>query len=200
MATRNGFPDRPALSGRNQSGRLDRPHHTDPARTGLHVSRVRWELWLTLFAVVVLAGCSRADSPNSAAASRAATGPFKTAKYAQVVPIPEGVRHRETLVGPSHDLGGAPQMDAVVWVFRHDRPVDELAEYYRGRFPSAKVDQFDLDGPATELTIRPANAQRGEEVVVTIRAGELQVRETIALQPLERLAVDAPEHGDTFRR
>jgi len=155
--------------------------------------------WLTLLVAVPLAGCSQTNAPN-AASGKATTGPFKTAKYAQIVPIPEGVRHRETLVGPSHDLGGAPQMDAVVWVFRHDRSVDDLASYYRDRFPSATVDQFNLDGPATELTIRPANAQRNEEVVVTIRAGELQVRETIAVQPLDRLAVDAPEQGDTFRR
>lgn len=199
MVTRNGFPDRPANSSQTQSGRLDRPHHRHLVPTGLHDSPACRKLWLTLVAVALLGGCSP-TAPTSTASRAAAAGPFKTAKYAQVVPIPEGVRHRETLVGPSHDLGGAPQMDAVVWVFRHDRSVDDLAAYYRGKFPGATVEQFNLDGPATELTIRPSHAQRNEEVVVTIRAGELQVRETIAVQPLERLAVDAPERDDTFRR
>lgn len=200
MVTRNGFPDRPANSSQTQSGRMDRPHHRHRVPTGLQDSQACRKLWLVLLAVIVLPGCSPTGTPTSSASGKAAAGPFKTAKYAQVVPIPEGVRHRETLVGPSHDLGGAPQMDAVVWVFRHDRPVEDLAAYYRGKLPGATVEQFNLDGPATELTIRPAHARRNEEVVVTIRAGELQVRETIAVQPLERLAVDAPEQDDTFRR
>jgi hypothetical protein len=149
-----------------------------------------------LLGIVLFGGCSRSVAP----AARSDNSPFKTARYAHMVPIPTGVVHRETLVGPSHDLGGSPQMDAVVWVFRHDQPVTDLKAYYSRAFPSAEISEFELDGAATELTIHPAGARPKEEVVVTIRAGELQVRETLAPVPLDQLASELSNSDDTIRR
>jgi hypothetical protein len=125
---------------------------------------------------------------------------LRPARYAHLVPIPESLKLRERLVGPSHDLGGTPQMDAVAWIFRHDRPVNELIDHFRRTLPSAEVTEIDLQGPATEFRVIPAGAKPHEEVVVTIRPGELQVRETIAPVPLTQLAEDAPSDSDTFRR
>lgn len=147
-----------------------------------------------------LAGCSGNVSPTGPQGSVKGDSPFRTARYAHVVPIPSGIRLQETLVGPSHDLGGTPQMDAVVWVFRHDRSMADLKAYYRSVFPTAEMQEFELDGAATELTIQPTGARPHEEVVVTIRAGELQVRETLAPVSLDRLAADVPEGDDRFRR
>ena len=147
-----------------------------------------------------LTGCSGNVSPTGPQGSVKGDSPFRTARYAHVVPIPSGIRLQETLVGPSHDLGGTPQMDAVVWVFRHDRSMADLKAYYRSVFPTAEMQEFELDGAATELTIQPTGARPHEEVVVTIRAGELQVRETLAPVSLDRLAADVPEGDDRFRR
>jgi hypothetical protein len=184
--------------------------HRKNAPRDFHASRpvagicIGWSLALLL--PVLSFGCGQSSSTG---AIQPGAAPGKTsnsrsvlrhARYAQLVPIPESLRLRERLVGPSHDLGGTPQMDAVVWVFHHDQPQDELIAYYRKTLPRAEVTEINLQGPATELRVIPTGARPHEEVVVTIRAGEVQVRETIAPVPLAQLAEDAPTDSDTFRR
>lgn len=120
-------------------------------------------------------GCAETD-PRAARLKRS---PLRDSKFAATILLPEALRLKEHVSGPAHAWGGLTGTEAELWVFKTDSPTAELVAHFRTELPGATEGRHPVDPSVPEFVWRPPSASPNEEVVVDIRPGEVQIRESL---------------------
>lgn len=120
-------------------------------------------------------GCGESD-PR---AERLARSPLRDAKFAANILLPESLQLKEHVTGPAHAWSGPTGTEARLWVFTTEATQDELRAHFRRELPDANEGQHPVDAAVPEFVWRPAAAAGSEEVVIDIRPGEVQIRESL---------------------
>lgn len=131
--------------------------------------------------VVVSRGGSGRGGPGGAksGALDPADSPTRNAVYAATVPVIKGARFRETTGGNYYDdIGGPVTFTSTSWFFDLEDPVATVAAFYQQHLPAGWKPTEAEEGEAAFEWL-PPGASEGEEVTVTVRAGELQISETV---------------------
>ena len=101
------------------------------------------------------------------------------AVYAAQSPVYPAANYEDTMGGASHGDEGAAS-ESMSWFFKTQDPVEEVEAFYRAKLPSAQRGEKETeDGVTVTCTFVPTGAEDGEEVVVSIRPGELQLTEVV---------------------
>ena len=108
-----------------------------------------------------------------------AKSPIKGAVYASVIPIYPGAKFTDIMGGNYYEeLGGPVTFTSQSWFFDVTDPVEKVVAFYRARLPEGYRDVEAEEGSiAFEWT--PPGAVDGEDVTIVIRAGQLQIGETV---------------------
>lgn len=104
-----------------------------------------------------------------------ASHPLSGAVYANRVPIYPSAIYKDSMGGTGYGDAGAVS-ESLSWFFEVPDSVEKMSAFYAGRLPGAERDQ---EGEEVTYTIAPEGAEPGENIVVTIRAGELQITESV---------------------
>lgn len=108
-----------------------------------------------------------------------ATSPLEGAVYASAIPIYPGAKFTDTMGGNYYEeFGGAVTFTSQSWFFDLTDPVEKVVAFYRAGLPEGYRDVEAEEGSiAFEWT--PPGGVDGEDVTVVIRAGQLQIGETV---------------------
>jgi hypothetical protein len=134
-------------------------------------------LWVTIavWLAAITSGCGETD-PRAA---RLARSPLKDSKFAAAILLPESLRLKENVTGPAYAWSGPAGTEAQLWVFKTEATPDELAAHFRRELPGATEGVHPVDAKVPEFVWRPSGAVAAEEVVIDIRPGEVQIRESL---------------------
>jgi hypothetical protein len=79
------------------------------------------------------------------------------------------------------DIGGPVITESLSWFFTIDDPPQKVARFYEGKLPpDSRVADEDNELPGTIVyRFVPQGGSEGEDITVTIRAGELQLTEQV---------------------
>jgi hypothetical protein len=108
-----------------------------------------------------------------------ADSPMKGAQYAVAIPVYPGARLTDILGGNYYaELGGEVTFSSQSWFFEVADPVREIVAFYRERMPAGyRPEEAEAGSVAFQWT--PPGAAEGESVTVIVRAGQLQIGETV---------------------
>lgn len=105
--------------------------------------------------------------------------PMAGAVFATAIPVVSGAKLRDVMGGNYYDdLGGPVTFKSQSWFFEVPEPMAKVVEFYKKNLPQgAKRAEAEAGEVAYEWV--PPGAAEGELVSITVRAGELQIGETV---------------------
>jgi len=140
--------------------------------------------WTQRGALVLLAGLAGLVVMDRVGGSRQAglsgrESPIKGAVFAAAIPVYPGAKLTDSMGGDYYDtLGGPVTFTSQSWFFDLADPVEDVIAFYRRHLPEG-YRPSEAEAGSTAFEWVPPGAAQGESVMVTIRAGQLQIGETV---------------------
>jgi hypothetical protein len=117
----------------------------------------------------ILMGCQKKEEQKVS---------LRGAVYAKTLPIYPSAVYEDAMGGTySETIGGPATFESLSWFFKVSDPAEKVVEFYRTRLSGASEGKWEDGDP--KFTVVPTGAEEGEEVVVTIRPGTLQITEVV---------------------
>lgn len=104
------------------------------------------------------------------------------AVYAAQIPVYPGAHYEDSMGGKFYgDIGGPVITESLSWFFKLEDSPSKAVQFYEGKLPAgSRVEDEESQQPGeTVFRFVPAGAADGEDVTVSIRAGELQITEQV---------------------
>ena len=132
-------------------------------------------LVVAMVALIAKGRLSGSDEPGKSGGS----SQLKGAVYAGSVPVYPGAKLTDVMGGNYYnEIGGAVTFTSTSWFFEVADPTADVVSFYRERMPQGyRTVPASDDETAFEWV--PPDAAKGEDVTVTISAGQLQITESV---------------------
>ena len=122
---------------------------------------------VSLFTIAAAAGCSREANALSGAV------------YGSQIPVYPGADYEDSMGAETYaTIGGPPTGDRLTWFFKISDPADKIVAFYKEKVPQATREEGEDDDEIV-LRFAPGGAEENESVTIRIRAGKLQISESV---------------------